>query len=348
MADISTLLKAYQKDYGVMVGAQGGTGLLEVERVATGVFEFDLASGGGFPRGHYSVIYGPESSAKTTLALKAIAVNQVVHPEEVNIFFDIEDALDLAWATKQGVDTSRLIVMKPDYAEQAVDMLDGFLDAKDCGIVVVDSLAALMGQNEIDSSAEKVPVGGVSNIVGRMTRKVVHSQSQAKKQGRRPTFIAINQTRFKIGQMMGNPETMSGGNAPKFASSMTVRCYGKNITDTKISKNVPIQKEVHFSLQKWKCPILSVNGVFRLVTFPHKGLVPGECHDWGTLDQYLRHTGRLAKGEKAGWVLDGDAYKTLDQIQSRLAAEREWAAGIRSTLIKAMLEQGALPGSVEE
>lgn len=348
MADIATLLAAYKKDYGVSIGSMGSS-LQQISRVPTGITEFDLASGGGFPRGRYAVIYGPESSGKSTLLAKAIAQHQVLWPDKMNVIIDIEDTTDRAWLEALGVDPDRVVVIKPDYAEQAVDIVQGFLDAEDCGIVGMDSLAAMMTQNESESSAEKANVGGAALVVGKLTRRVVHAQQKASKEGRYPTFIAINQTRFKIGQMMGNPEDMPGGNAPKFASSMTVRCYGKNINDTKVSKTVPVLKEVHFGLKKWKCPILSQTGMFKLITYPHKGLAAGQVDDWKTLDHYLRLEGRLQKAEKSGggWVLDGALYPTLGAIQERLVGDPEWGAGVRKGLIDGLLAKGSLPESPE-
>lgn len=342
------LLATFQKQHGAAIGSFGGS-LVDVPRLPTGVFAFDVATGGGWPRGKASILYGPESSGKTNLVLRSIRMHQLLHPDDTAVFLDIEHSWDPVWAALMGVDTDRVAVLSPDYAEQAVDMAESFLYADDCGMVVIDSLAALTTQNEVESSAEKQIVGGASNSIGKLCRKATIALSQVAKANRHPTLLMVNQTRFKIGVMFGDPEGMPGGNAPKFMASLWVRVYGKNKTDPKVSKTMPVIKDVQFVLKKWKVPVLAANGRFEMAMIPHDGLRVGECDDFSTVKSYLEGLDLFDKtsGKKGGWTICGEDYPTQQAFKDRLVNEPTWAAEFREALIKRLLAEGALPADAD-
>lgn len=342
MATTSEILKKIHKDHGNDIATSGGADYVDVDRIPTGIFAVDLAMGGGFPQGKCSIVYGPESSNKTNIVLLAIKEAQRKYPDKKVVFVDAEDALDLKWAGIMGVDTERLIVVHPEYAEQAVDFIEAFIHATDVSLVVLDSIAALITANEAESSAEKVAVGGASLIIGKLYRKVVVSMRKMKNQGlTAPAFIAINQIRMKIGVMFGNPETMPGGNPPKFASSMTLRVYGKNIMDKKVSTVMPAFKEVNCVLQKWKCPILAVNAVYTMQMIEAAGNSPGFISDWNTVSAYMKELDYLTKGDKGGWVMNGVLYKTLDECKATLYGDSDMLADMKSTIISELISKGS-------
>ena len=144
MADF---LQQLQKDHGEEIGSFGGE-LVEADRIPTGLFPLDLASAGGFPRGSASTIYGPESSGKTNIVLRAIAMHQLLWPDDVCVFFDIENSLRPGLGEQLGVNTDKLVVIQPNYGEQMVDMAESALLTEDCGIVAIDSLAAIMARRK--------------------------------------------------------------------------------------------------------------------------------------------------------------------------------------------------------
>ena len=344
MADMASLLKRHQKKYGESVGNVGGA-LVEYDRIPTGFFSFDLASGGGFPRGKVSTVFGPESSGKSNLVLRSIAGHQKLWPDKVCVYVAIEE-FHPDWAEKLGVDCSKLIVVKPDYAEQAVDMIadeeNGFLHSPECGLVVLDSIAAMITTTESENSAEKANYGGSSLVVGKLVRKVSLALRAQEKKGLAPTVILVNQIRFKMGVTMGNPEIQPGGEAPKFAASMIVRTYGKNHIDSKISKIMPVAKTTTFTIKKWKCPIFCPDGTYTMVTLPHAGFECGEADDSNTVLHYAKQFNLLAKGEKKGWVLEGESYNTLDEIKHRMRAEKTWALEFKARLMKAVMAVGLI------
>ena len=349
MADksVSTadVMAATQKKFGKTVGSFGGK-LLNTARVPTGAFQFDMATGGGFPSGRCSIVYGPESSGKTNLVLRTIALHQRMYPDKVCSLVDIE-TMDPEWARALGVDVDKLGWFRPSYAEQAVDIVESLLCAEDCGVVALDSLAAMITTTEAENSADKGSMGGNSILIGKMVRKTTLALNDAEKSGRSPTLIYINQTRHKIGVMFGDPETMPGGNAPFFQAAMRVRVYGKNKTDAKVSKVMPVMKETTFVLKKWKVPIVSPSGNFDMVMVPHNGLQPGEIDDINTVAAYLKEYGQLEKTKK-GWTALGEHYATLEAFKTRLYEDKDFGAEVRAAIIARVVAEGALPPEESE
>ncbi|MBY0560035.1 hypothetical protein [Hyphomicrobium sp.] len=338
----SELLKTFQKDFGDGIGSFGGK-LVNAERIPTGIFELDLGLGGGFPRGKVSIIFGPESSGKTNAALLAIANHQRMYPKLTCAFVDIEHGFDPAWAAALGVDVKKLIVIKPSYAEQAVDMVESLLYATDCGLVVVDSLAALVTSSEIDSSAEKAVVGGAALVIGKLTRKTTLALSEAEKEGRYPTLIYINQISYKIGVMFGDPETQPGGKKPLFQASIILRLYGKNKIDGKVSQTMPVSKETTFIIRKYKTPIYAVSGKFEVAMCRYKGLKPGQSDDFGAVSDMLKSYGQFDKSKTGkGWSIAGVEYPTIADFKEKFYGDPDFGNQIRQALIDRVTKDNGL------
>jgi len=193
----------------------GDTKTVDVELVSGGALSLDLALGGGYPKGRIIEIFGPESSGKTTLALHAIAEMQ--RNGGTAAFIDAEHALDPAYARKLGVDTDNLLVSQPDNGEQALDIAETLVRSNAVDIVVVDSVAALVPQAEIDGDMGDSHMGLQARLMSQALRKLTGIISKSK-----TTVIFINQIRMKIGVMFGNPETTTGGNALKFYASVRI------------------------------------------------------------------------------------------------------------------------------
>ncbi|QIG66697.1 recombinase protein [Rhizobium phage RHph_TM16] len=331
--ETDALLKSFQKEYGAEVVASHTKTLQAVERIPTGIMAFDLATGGGFPRGKCSIIFGPESSCKTNLAYLAIAAHQKLWPHLVCTFIDVEHEFNAGYAKKFGVDVTKLKIVQPTFAEQVVDIAEALLHAADCGLVVIDSLAAMVTANEFESSGEKAVVGGNSNPVAKLCRKTALAMGEADKFGRKPTLIYINQIRHKIGVVYGDPETMPGGNLPRFQAALWVRVYGKNILDTKVNQDLPVMKEVKFVIKKWKVPIFSAAGEFQMATIAHKGFKVGQSDDYSLIKALLEQTGEWVKGEKGGWSILGQTYKTQDEFRQLLMGDFAFANTLKNSLI---------------
>ncbi|HAC31019.1 MAG TPA: recombinase RecA [Treponema sp.] len=185
-----------------------------VEVIPSGSILLDEALGvGGYPRGRIIEMYGPESSGKTTLALHAIAEAQKLGG--IAAFVDAEHALDPVYAKNLGVNIDELWVSQPDTGEQALEITESLVRSGAVDIIVVDSVAALTPQKEIEGDMGDAMVGLQARLMSQALRKLTAIVSKSK-----CTIVFINQIRMKIGVMFGNPETTTGGNALKFYSSV--------------------------------------------------------------------------------------------------------------------------------
>lgn len=184
-----------------------------VETFPTGAVSLDIALGGGIPRGRIIEVYGPESSGKTTLTLHAIA--EVQKRGGVAAFIDAEHALDPQYAKRIGVNLENLLVSQPDNGEQALEIVESLVRSNAVDLIVVDSVAALVPQAEIEGDMGDSHMGLQARLMSQALRKLTAIISKSKS-----TVIFINQLRMKIGVMFGNPETTTGGNALKFYASL--------------------------------------------------------------------------------------------------------------------------------
>ncbi len=186
----------------------------KIEVSPTGSISLDLALGvGGYPKGRIIEIYGPESSGKTTIALHAIA--EVQKQGGRAAFIDAEHALDPVYASNLGVDIDELLLSQPDTGEQALEICDALVRSEALSIIVIDSVAALVPQAEIDGEIGDNQIGLQARLMSRALRKLSGSISKTQ-----TIVIFINQLREKVGVIFGNPETTPGGKALKYYSSV--------------------------------------------------------------------------------------------------------------------------------
>lgn len=187
---------------------------VEVEVSPSGSLALDIALGvGGYPKGRIIEIYGPESSGKTTFALHAIA--EVQKNGGRAAFIDAEHSLDPVYASNLGVDINELLLSQPDTGEQALEICDALVKSEAVSIVVIDSVAALVPQAEIDGEMGDSHVGLQARLMSQALRKLSGSINKTN-----TIVIFINQLREKVGILFGNPETTPGGKALKYYASV--------------------------------------------------------------------------------------------------------------------------------
>ena len=211
---LENVMKEIRKQFGEMsILKLGDSAQRDVEAVSTGALGLDLALGvGGLPKGRIIELYGHESSGKTTLALHAVA--NVQKSGGTAAFIDAEHALDPTYAKKIGVDLDNLIVSQPNSGEEALTICEQLVRSGAVDVVIVDSVAALTPQAEIDGDMGDAHVGLQARLMSQAMRKLTATLSQTK-----TLCIFTNQVREKIGVMFGNPETTPGGKALKFYAS---------------------------------------------------------------------------------------------------------------------------------
>ena len=362
-------MKGLKKKFGDKTVTVGIT-MYEAERIPTGIFELDYATGGGLPRGRLTEIFGVESSGKTNIVLKAMRQAQKLQPDSYVVFIDAENAMTGEWMVKMGVNPDRLIYIRPDYGEQVIESADKFLEAEDVSLLLIDSTAGLVGINELEADAEKVTPGNSTQLIQRLIKRCISAiqrSDKAYEEGERktpaPAWVMINQTRMKIGVMFGSPESTPGGNAPKFAAALRIRIYGKNLMDPKISKTLPAYKNIKAQLIKWKVPVLATEAEFDMAMIPNPDLDLGDVDSWGLVENLLKHHGFLAKDPKGkGWwlntddpkkVLEGLNYPTLKALHEQYSADFVFRTALHGDLFLAgrkeaegndELEEGEVPG----
>ena len=212
---LDTAISQIEKSYGKgTIIKMGENPQMNVSAVSTGSLTLDLALGvGGLPRGRIIEIYGPESSGKTTVALHAIAEAQKLGGEAA--FIDAEHALDPVYAKALGVDIDNLLVSQPDSGEQALEICEALVRSGAIDIVVIDSVAALVPQQEIEGDMGASHVGLQARLMSQALRKLNGAAAKTN-----CIVIFINQLREKVGVVYGNPETTTGGRALKFYASV--------------------------------------------------------------------------------------------------------------------------------
>jgi recombination protein RecA len=316
---VDSLLQTVEKQFGK--GAMMRLGDRKAERVPcipTGSPSLDEALGcGGYPKGRVVEVYGPESSGKTTLTLHAIAQCQA--EGGVAAFIDAEHALDVHYARNLGVQAKELLVSQPDSGEQALDIAEILVKSGSIDLVVVDSVAALVPQAELDGDMGATHVGLQARLMSQALRKLAGASHRTG-----TTIIFINQLRMKIGVMFGSPETTTGGHALKYYASvrLDIRRIGAvkqgdevlgNRTRVKVVKNklAPPFRKAEFDIRYGK-------GIDAVGDLLDRAVEAGVVEKSGA---YYRFKGKsLAQGrEKARAAIETDE-KLCEALASALAA----------------------------
>ncbi len=236
-------LNQIEKEFGKgSIMKLGEAEAMDVEAISTGALSLDAALGvGGIPKGRIVEVFGPESSGKTTVALHMIASMQ--EEEGVAAFIDAENALDPNYAKSIGIDVNDLLVSQPNTGEEALEICESLARSGAIDLIVIDSVAALVPQAEIEGEMGDAHVGLQARLMSQAMRKLSGVLSETK-----CTCVFINQIRMKVGVRFGNPETTPGGRALKFYSSVRLDIrrrqtikdgeeYQGNKTKAKVVKN---------------------------------------------------------------------------------------------------------------
>lgn len=283
-----------------------------VELVSSGALSLDLALGGGFPKGRIIEVYGPESSGKTTLALHAIA--EIQKQGGTAAFIDAEHALDPSYARKLGVDTDNLLVSQPDNGEQALEIAETLVRSNAVDLVIVDSVAALVPQAEIDGDMGDSHMGLQARLMSQALRKLtgIINKSNA-------TVLFINQIRMKIGVMFGNPETTTGGNALKFYASVRLDIrrigqikVGEEITGNRTKVKV-VKNKIAPPFRTAEFDIMYNEGISRTGDVLDLAVIHGIVGKAGAWFDYK--DGKIGQGREASKLYLKENPKVLDEIE---------------------------------
>ena len=317
---LATALAQIEKDFGKgTIMKLGENTHMNVEAIPTGSLTLDLALGiGGVPRGRIIEIFGPESSGKTTVALHIAAEVQKMGGEAA--FIDAEHALDPVYAKALGVNIDSLLVSQPDSGEQALEITEALVRSGAIDVVVVDSVAALVPQQEIDGVMGSSHVGLQARLMSQALRKLSGSIAKTN-----CVVIFINQLREKVGVMYGNPETTPGGRALKFYASVRI--------DVRKAETLKQGSETYGNKVKCKVVKNKVAPPFKIAEFDiiyGKGISKvGEVlgTDVGVIQKsgsFFSYNGeRLGQGkEKAKAALEADP-ALLAEIEAKIKAKSD-------------------------
>ena len=330
---LDTVFSQIEKQFGEgSLMKLGSDQVRKMPSISTGALSIDLALGiGGVPKGRVIEIYGPESSGKTTLSLHIAAEAQKAGG--VAAFIDAEHALDPIYASALGVDVDELLVSQPDTGEQALEIANMLIDSEGVDVVVIDSVAALVPQAEIDGEMGQSHVGLQARLMSQALRKLTSSINKTQ-----TTVIFINQIREKIGVMWGSPETTSGGRALKFYAS--VRIDIRRIETLKVGAEI-IGNRVRAKIVKIKVAppfkeaqfdIMFGQGISREGSLVDVGVDHGivrKAGAWFTYDEIQLGQGKenskrfLRENADIALQLETDVYKAVGLIESDEATEEE-------------------------
>jgi len=319
---LAAAITQIEKDFGKgTIMRLGENARMNVEAVPTGSLTLDLALGiGGVPRGRIVEIFGPESSGKTTVALHIVA--EVQKKGGTAAFIDAEHALDPVYAKALGVDIEELLVSQPDSGEQALDVTEHLVRSGAVDVVVVDSVAALVPQQEIDGTMGASHVGLHARLMSQALRKLSGIIAKTN-----CVAIFINQLREKVGVMYGNPETTTGGRALKFYASVRL--------DVRKSESLKQGGDVYGNKVKVKVVKNKVAPPFKVAEFEiiyGKGISKvGEILEIATNLGIIKKSGsffyyndeKLAQGKEAARLALEKNPALADEIEAKIKAQAE-------------------------
>ncbi len=304
---------------------------LEVEALPTGILPLDLAIGlDGIPRGRVIEIFGPESSGKTTITLHIIAAIQ--KGGGLAAFIDAEHALDPVYASKLGVDVQNLLISQPDTGEQALEITDTLVRSGTVDIIVIDSVAALVPQAELEGEMGQQHMGLQARLMSQALRKLTSSIARS-----RASCIFINQLREKIGVMFGSPETTPGGRALKFYSSVRLDIRrieqikkGADVIGNRVRIKV-VKNKVAPPFRQAEFDLFFGAGVSRAGCALEAGLLQGVVKKSGSWLSY--NNDKIGQGRDAARLFLEDNLDKLAQIEQevRRKLREEGAALVADT-----------------
>jgi len=323
------------------------TSIVPANHIPTGCFILDFALLGGIADGFNTMLYGLESSGKTTLAKKIVANFQRKYPSKKAVWIDPEGMFDRDWASRLGVNVDDLLYSSPDHGNEAVDILAAVMDAWETGLIVLDSIPACVPMPVVEKSAEDDTMAELARLMGKMCSKILVSQAKERKRRHRVSIILINQFRSKVGFVLGDNRTLPGGRQINHIPTTKVEVKNKEVFGKDKHNNEIVEVNEHsFKVTKAKHGASIRSGEFRMVINPDNelGLPQGAFDDTATVAAYAKKMGVITGGG-ASWKIDSVSKKfsKLIEIQEFMAENQDEFIRIKQTLIAMQRKEKGLP-----
>ena len=371
---LSMAVQQLEKEFGCgIVVSAADSPVLDLHRIPTSIFPLDMALGGGIPAGHLTLVWGRKSAGKTTTVLKAIAQYQSMcgrcfryvsggctckKPLHLYVHWnDVEGTFDKKWATKCGVDLDGLQISRPSNAEQAIDVFTTMERCNDVGLVVMDSIAQLVPQTEVEKSSSELQQALGARLVNKFVRVAVGLKQEAEQQGRILTIILINQARTVMTSYGHGGEITPYGLQQVFGASVILRMMrgdpqfdeqrSKRRTDPETGERIekdyqktPTHVKISFLVERSKVSAPKVEGEFNLMLKPNGHLRITDTDDFKEMMLQGQRVGYIYKQEdkdgkqKETWIAGSIKGKTLDEIRSILLADRGKLAIAKKEIIE--------------
>ncbi len=354
------LLKQIQKKHGTsMLLKASDNRASENKKLITGILPLDYALGGGFPAGRINILAGMQSSMKTSLVLRTIAIAQQYcslcgihrndhHADEVvcksfnevtACLIEPEGTFDAVWAKALGVNLDTLVYSQPALGEDAIDLFDSLVRSGSIDIAVLDSLACLIPGKVVEKSAGDAIVGAQAMLINRLVDKTTNALNECGSMfGKRPTVFWTNQMRQKI-TMFGDPNVMRGGMASPFAASTILKLTAQK-PETDEHEN-PVYMPIGFKVDKNKVAVAKMEGSFKLVVADTETKKKGQIYDEDKIVELAEFAG-LYKKEGAQWMFEGEALGTAKSVfERKLLLEPDYSANVRKLLMDRLLNPPA-------
>jgi len=350
MSTLESLIAKVNKQYGkgTLMPASEATSLV-VDRISTGIFDLDMKTGGGIPRGRISMLKGEFSAGKSAVAMKVAACAQrqcrwcggvfewtdlfgEIHEEGCKcgkkeamrvVWLDSEHAYSPQWSEQFGVDSSQILIIQTEYAEQAIDVADLCIRSKECDLLVVDSVAALTPGVEVEQSAEKWQMGVFARLMNKALRKWTSGMNaQGLLSTLKPTILLINQMRVNLGGYHSSM-TSPGGKGLAFFESLEVLFKRTALIEEPVSKRA-VGIDIEFQIKKNKTAPPSSGGKFALYFVALPPLY--KVSDTDTAKQVLRAAvfwGLVKKGGAWFTFSDGSKFQGEENASARIREDTE-------------------------
>ena len=334
MSKLSRINKKMDKENPGMVHTGESLWDMNVPRISSGVFTFDLLTGGGIPEGRFSIFHGVKSSGKTTHALRVAGAYQEQRPDQSVLLMDFEHAYDHEWTKNFIKDEDRFFVAQPDYGEQGVDMLKEYATADDIGLIIIDSLAMMIPTAEADADAGSDFMGLQARLINKMFRKIIPIVSQAKRSGKLITIILINQVRANLkATAFGAQTSKPGGFMQDHVASLDIKFYTKQYIK---SKGVPVKSAHTFTLDKSKICVAKTSGEYSVALVNHNGFLTGEVDEVEPIIVYAKRSGVLQKNG-GSWEFGGMTFPNLAEVKQVFSENKDLLDNLREATLEACL-----------